>query len=187
MTIYIWAGESAHEQVGLRYALYLLKECQNIILIHTTQDYTKLFYRPDSQVTFLHMGEMISEDLALIYEKNKEKRVLTQQERNRFTQEWERLAESNDTLRIRKDSHIHSVEEDYYDSFIIKKAKQLHRNQPVKDFLKSSLLVGAVICDLEQYIGDSFIDYRIKQLIKSGTFEIKGNPKAMRFYSIKVR
>lgn len=56
MTIYIWAGESAHEQVGLRYALYLLKECQNIILIHTTQDYTKLFYRPDSKSYFSTYG-----------------------------------------------------------------------------------------------------------------------------------
>jgi len=53
--------------------------------------------------------------------------------------------------------------------------------------MKSAVLVGEVYGHLEQYIGDEFIEYRVRQLIENGTFEIKGNPKAMRFYSIKVR
>jgi len=94
MTIYIWTGESAHEQIGLRYALFLLKKQQSIVVINTTRAYTKQFYQPDSQFYLLHMGEMVPEKLALIYEENKANRFITIQERNRYTQEWERLAES---------------------------------------------------------------------------------------------
>lgn len=40
---------------------------------------------------------------------------------------------------------------------------------------------------LEQYVGDEFLEYRLRRLIEKGIFEMEGSLKAMRCYSIKLR
>ncbi|WP_423778625.1 DUF3658 domain-containing protein [Enterococcus faecium] len=40
---------------------------------------------------------------------------------------------------------------------------------------------------MPQYIGDQFLEYRVRHLIVNGQFEIKGVPKAMRYYSVRLR
>lgn len=49
-------------------------------------------------------------------------------------------------------------------------------------FMKSARVIG----NLNQYIGDQFVKYRVRHLIMNGVFEIEGIPKAMRFYSVKL-
>ena len=53
--------------------------------------------------------------------------------------------------------------------------------------MKSARLIGEVLGHLEQYIGDAYVEYRVRQLILNDTFEIKGVPKAMRFYSVRLK
>ena len=53
--------------------------------------------------------------------------------------------------------------------------------------MKSALLIGEVMGYLNQYIGDQFFEYRVRYLIVNGIFEIEGVPKAMRYYSVKIR
>ncbi|TQR38069.1 DUF3658 domain-containing protein [Brevibacillus brevis] len=36
-------------------------------------------------------------------------------------------------------------------------------------------------------MGDFFLEYRIRHLIYSGVLELKGIPKSMRHYSIRIR
>ncbi|WP_438824972.1 DUF3658 domain-containing protein, partial [Bacillus sp. JJ722] len=52
---------------------------------------------------------------------------------------------------------------------------------------KAARLIGEVIGHLDEYVGDAFIEYRIKHLISKGFFEIESNTKAMRFFSVKVK
>ncbi|MED4567583.1 DUF3658 domain-containing protein, partial [Bacillus atrophaeus] len=78
------------------------------------------------------------------------------------------------------------VTEDHYDSFIIKMAQKLHDKLGGKEFIKSVRLVGEVLGHLEQYLGDQFIEYRVRHLIKNGTFEMEGSSRAIRNYSIKL-
>ncbi|CEG27120.1 DUF3658 domain-containing protein [Bacillus sp. B-jedd] len=51
----------------------------------------------------------------------------------------------------------------------------------------SARLVGEVYGHIFQYIGDSFIEYRVRKLIEAGIFEYKGSLEAMRCYSIKLK
>jgi len=44
-----------------------------------------------------------------------------------------------------------------------------------------------VIGNLEQHLGDEFLEYRLKKLIEKGIFEVEGTMEAMRFYSIKLK
>ncbi|MGW6299547.1 DUF1835 domain-containing protein [Peribacillus butanolivorans] len=186
--IFLWAGDNSHEQTGVRYVLYLLKKKRNnIILINTTKAYHEQFNSSDIVYSPINTGGISPEKLRSIYEKNKAKTPISTEDRKKLYLEWELLAEAQDVLRIWENGEVHCVDEDFYDQFIIKKAQKLHIHQKYRDFMKSARLVGEVIGHLEQYLGDEFIEYRVRHLINTGTFEIEGVPKAMRFYSIKLR
>lgn len=188
--ITIWVAENAHEQTGLRYVLHLLKNKVNDIkLINTTKAYVENFNRPDIQYTVLKTGELSPEQLQAIYEKGPTK-SLSEHERERLEEEWMALADSEKTLRIWRKNEIKSVREDFYDQYMINMAKKLQvERERVKEpepFMKSARLIGEVIGHLDQYMGDSFFEYRLRQLIEKGVFEMEGNLKAMRFYSVRL-
>jgi hypothetical protein len=42
-----------------------------------------------------------------------------------------------------------------------------------KGFIMSARLVGEVYGHILQYIGDRFLEYRVRKLIKNGIFEMK--------------
>ena len=107
--------------------------------------------------------------------------------RKKFEEEWQALASTQEVLRIWQSKEIKSVDEAYYDDYIIGKAKELLNGRKNNEFMKSARLIGEVFGHLDQYIGDAYIEYRVKQLIMNGMFEIKGVPKAMRFYSLRLR
>lgn len=186
--ITIWIAENAHEQTGLRYVLNLLKESNNnIILINTTKVYSELFQKRKVKYTVLHTDEIPPEKLQVIYEQRIHAQTLSQHEREDFEQEWLTLAENREVLRIWRNGRIHSVPEDYFDQLIIKKAKKLHSKQKTRNFIKSARLIGEVLGHLDQYVGDVFLEYRLRKLIEKGIFEVEGSLEAMRYYSVKLR
>jgi Domain of unknown function (DUF1835) len=80
--ITIWIAENSHEQTGLRYVLYLLKERNNdMIIINTTKTYAEYFSRSDIKYVVLHTGEISPENLQIIYEQSK------QEQPNPYTKE----------------------------------------------------------------------------------------------------
>lgn len=183
----IWASDSAHEQTGLRFVVYLLKERNiDVTVINTSEEYDKLFQAKKIKYTLLHTGEIPPEKLQLIYEHESGK-FLTDHDREDLESEWTSLAETRETLRIWRNGRIQSVSEDYYDEVIIKRAKKLHGKRKEKEFMKSARLIGEVLGHLDQYVGDTFIEYRVKKLIDAGIFEYEGNLEAMRFYSVRVK
>ena len=57
--ITIWISDSSHEQTGLRFVLYLLKNKKNdILVINTTKKHSELFNKKDIEYTVLHTGEI---------------------------------------------------------------------------------------------------------------------------------
>ncbi|MEO4052775.1 DUF1835 domain-containing protein [Solibacillus sp. CAU 1738] len=184
----IWVGENAHEQTGLRFVLYLLKEKINdVFTINTNEAYKTHFDRTEIDFTPLHMGELSSEQLKQIYENEKNGNELTQTERKAFEQQWEQLCENKEVLRIWEINEIMSVPETFYDEYIINTVKKFHQKKNHNDFIKSARIIGEVIGHLNQYVGDQFIEYRVRRLIVDGIFDMEGVPKAMRYYSIKIR
>jgi hypothetical protein len=101
--------------------------------------------------------------------------------------EWLDLSGTDEVLRIWENGGIKSAQEDYYDSFIIDIVKNLHTEYGSKDFIKASRVIGEALGRSEQIISDAFIEYRLRHLIYKGVFEIKGIPKSMRHYSVKLK
>lgn len=186
--IKIWIGDNSHEQTALRYVLHLLREkTNNIILINTTTNYKNQFHISEIEYLPLHTGEIAPEKLRLIYEKSSVVIPLSQEERKKFENQWEELSTKHQVLRIWTNKEICSVDEDFYDDYIINTVRNMHNEVKSKDFMKSARVIGEVIGNVNQYIGDQFVEYRVRHLIMNGVFEIVGIPKAMRFYSVKLR
>ncbi|WP_113927898.1 DUF1835 domain-containing protein [Bacillus sp. P14.5] len=184
----IWAGENAHEQTGLRFVMKLLNEKSNkILLINSTELHRELFNSSEIQYQLLHTGEISPEQFILMHQKSQHAQPLTQEERLSLEKEYAELSAAKEVLRIWQDGGIKSVEEGYFDDYIIQTARRLFIERDSDEFMKSARLIGELIGHLEQYVGDQFLEYRVRHLILNGVFDIKGVPKAMRYYSIRFK
>lgn len=186
--IYIWTANNAHEQTAARFVLHILQEKKNDIrLINVYTSYQNHWPTPAGEFYPRSTGEVMHENLKIIYDAKKNVQPLTEKHRNKLAEEWEKLAGTTEVLRIWQDEQIKSVPESYFDAFIIEKARYLHNEQTKLDFMKSTRLIGEVLGNSDQYVGDAFFEYRVRQLILQGIFDIEGVPKAMRFYSVKLK
>ena len=183
LPVFVWTGNNANEQLGVRFLSHLMAGKRNPIhLINTTT----LYQLSNNKLPMpLHTDELSYKDLKRLYELNHELLSIKQQEQ--FQNEWMALARTTETLRVWKNNAIKSVEDTFFDATIIETARSLHGESESNGFLKSARLIGEVIGQLDQPIGDSFLEYRVRWLSLNGFFEMKGVPKAMRFYSVKLR
>ena len=185
--IIIWVGENAHEQTALRYVLNQLKNKPNdFFIMNTTTEYKSLFNIPDRDFSPLHTGEISHDQMRIIYEKSRTQNAVTPKERQRLEKEWEQLSSKQEVLRVWKNHEIHSVDESYFDDYLVDTVRKIHTKRKNHDFIKSARLIGEAMGHIPQYIGDQFLEYRVRHLIVNGQFEIKGVPKAMRYYSVRL-
>ncbi|ACV61448.1 Domain of unknown function DUF1835 [Desulfofarcimen acetoxidans DSM 771] len=135
--IIIWNGENAHEQTGVRYALYLLhKKTNDIFLINTLEAYKAYFNNSSDEYFPLYTAAIDPEKLKAIYEKTRLNKPLLPENRMRFVQEWESLANKQEVLRIWQDGEIQSVADSFYDQYIINTAQRLHNAQKEQGLYK---------------------------------------------------
>lgn len=185
VSIIIWCGDNAHEQTGLRFVMTLLKESANHInVINTTKSYNRYCISLDIYYVSLHTGEVPPEKLNVILEKCDDEPLLNY-EKDNFISEWNQLSTSHEILRIWQGNQISSVASTYYDEFIIDKAKKLQSRQK-DEYIKAVRLIGEVLGYLNEYIGDQFIEYRLRSLIEQGVFEYEGSLASMKYYSIRL-
>ncbi|UHA73611.1 DUF1835 domain-containing protein [Paenibacillus sp. 481] len=185
--VVIWCGDNAHEQVGLRLVLYLLRQqTNNVHVIHATRAFPTLFNTPDVSYDVRHVGEIGPDKLKAIWEQYRGEPTLTKEQREQLAVEWESLAERCEHLRMWKDKQIVHTTVDELDAIIIEVAKRLHFYQEYKGFIKSARLIGEVIGESDQYIGDIFLQYRLRSLIESGIFDVEGDMTHMRTYSVRL-
>lgn len=182
--IYIWTANNAHEQTGVRLVLHILKEKKNDIRI---LNISTAFQNLWPSIIPVHTGELGKDQLKTIYNTYKIEQPLTEKIHQKLAGEWQKLTETIGLLRIWENEQIRNVPESYFDSFIIEKARYLHNGQNKPEFMKSARLIGEVLGHSDQYVGDVFFEYRVRQLILQGVFEIEGVPKAMRYYSVRLK
>ncbi|RST76543.1 DUF1835 domain-containing protein [Siminovitchia acidinfaciens] len=187
LPIVLWTAENADEQTGMRYILNLLSEKTNVVfLINSTTSYKELYDTEEYQYFCLHTGEVVPEKLKEI---DAVKRIdpLTAEDRKKYVEEWAVLEETKEVLRIWENGKIASVSENYYDQLIIDSAQRLHNEQEQYEFMLSARIIGDVLGHLEERVSDSFLEYRLRTLIYNGVFDIKGVPKGMRYYRVKLK
>ncbi len=179
--ITIWKADNAHEHVGLSFVMAQLKDKKNIRVINMSEASREILKQ---EYDIRGTGELPPESLALFQKSFIKLPYLTEEKRMKFENEWDRLSESIECLRVWKENEVHSVQEDYFDQFIIECAKSVGAD---REFLKAPRVIGEALGLVEQLVGDTFLEYRLKQLIKQEVFEFEGSLDEMRFYSVKLR
>jgi hypothetical protein len=185
LPIYIWAGENADEQTSLRYLMYLLKELNNeIIIIHSTALFSGMGLKNDGPARYT--SQLEPGDLSLVFERGKESSPLSDKERMVLLRDWEELARTQSVLRIWKNGKIASVHEDYFDHLIIETINEIDADSE-DGFVKAGHLIGTIA---EKDLPDTdlfYLEYRIRELVYNGILELRGVPKSMRHYRVKLR
>lgn len=186
--ISIWISENAHEQTGLLFVLYMLKQrSNNISIINTAKLYGKLFKSKAKRYTPFHSGGIIPEELKDIYKYVQENHsYVTEVELNHFKDQWLSLTNQDETLRLWENRELKSVSEDYYDELIIEMAKKIMGKRKKKIFIQALRIIGEVYGRIDQYVGDTFLEYRLRKLIEIGAFKYEGSLEAMHTYSVKL-
>ncbi|HHK5550843.1 hypothetical protein COL11_21020 [Bacillus anthracis] len=180
-TITIWKADNAHEHVGLCFVMAQLKDKKNIRIMNTSEASKEILKQ---EYDIRGTGELPPESLALLQKIFIELPCLTVEKRMQFECEWDRLSNSTEFLRVWKENEVHSVQEDYFDQFIIECAKSIGAD---REFLKAPRVIGEALGLVEQLVGDTFLEYRLKELIKQEVFEFVGSLDEMRFYSVKLK
>ncbi|WP_179097672.1 DUF1835 domain-containing protein [Paenibacillus sp. FSL H7-0331] len=185
-SIVIWSGKNAHEQVGLRYAVYLLRNSQNSIFVFNAEEACeRRFNTSDRQIDYLHAGEIPPEKLQTVFGEAEESGSIACETRQLLEREWLSLATHHEVLHIWDGERILSVDEHFFDSYLLEAVEKLHTYRSNNDFIKAARVIGEAIGYCDQYISDSYFEYRLRQLIYNGSLEIKGVPRSMRFYSVR--
>lgn len=183
--IYLWYGENADEQIGLRFILYALKNKDNdIFLMNSTELYRKFI---NAEEPILHTGQIDPEILRLLFEQSKKNPPLTQNFRLMLLKEWEALSQTKEVLRAWDNGKVVGLPSDNYDKQIIGTLERLHKEQEKIDFIKVGQVIGNLIEHSDVPINSLFLEYRIRYLIYQGVFELKGIPKSIRHYCVKLR
>ncbi|AWB46771.1 hypothetical protein DCC85_02820 [Paenibacillus sp. CAA11] len=184
--IVMWADDNACEQAGMRHAASLLRHRSNpIALYNACSMCEELYNRPDARIDYLCSGEIPSHKLKEVLTRMDENNRLSPDDIARLAQEWQDISERSGMLRIWRDGAVTEVTADYYDSYLLEKLDQLKPPTGDQGFMKSARLIGEAIGHCEQYIGDAYFEYRLRELIYAGVLEIKGVPAAMRYYSVR--
>lgn len=175
--IYIWSADNANDQIGLRFFLQLLEGKENEIFLINLTEYANV----------LHTGLLDLDRLNLVYEKAKNSRPLTLNERKQYIKEWRNLADSEACLRLWENGQIIEVPENHYDPFIIKEMEKLHEKQAKKDYIKTGSVLLHIVNNTDEMLSACFLEYRIRHLLYKGVLEGKGIPKSMSHYSVMLR
>lgn len=184
--VVIWTSSNASEQTGLRLAVHLLGSRDNpIIICDACSICEELFNRPEASITYRHSGEIPSDKLKEALLRIQDSSILTPDDIARLKREWQEISEQSHALRIWQDHAVLEVPADYFDAYLLEKLDSLNPPAGSDGFLKSARLIGEALGYCEQFVGDAYFEYRVRELIYSGILEIKGVPAAMRFYSIR--
>ena len=184
--VMVWTSGNACEQAGMRHALYLLRNKRNSISVNDAcATCEELYNQPDTFINYRCSGEIPTDKLREAITRLDGKGKLYAADLALLQREWQVISEQTGTLRIWRDSAVLEVPAEYYDPYLLEKLDTLRPPAGDNSFLKSARLIGEALGYCEQYIGDSYFEYRIRELIYDGTLEIKGVPAAMRYYSVR--
>lgn len=172
VNIIIWHGNNVIEQTALRYLVNRFKS-NKIYEVNVSKYIQKQF--EDNKYYVRSTGECSPEELGVALDKIS---LIEDKRKGELISQWNQLRETRFTLRIVKDDKIISVDEDYYDNEILKYTSN--------EFVKAPRIIGMVMGMSYQIVGDAFIDYRLRKLIKVGKIVYRGKLKSMREFDIKL-
>lgn len=171
--IVIWHGNNVMEQTSLRYIINRFKEYE-FYEVDVSKYITHVYDNQEYKVRCV--AECRPQELELVLEKIS---PIDDDKKSELISQWNNLQESKSTLRILQNGKIVSVGEDYYDNEILRFLSKEFKNAP--------RVIGNVLGTSHQIVSDTFIDYRLRNLIELDKVEYKGKLKTMRDFEVKIK
>lgn len=186
--ITIYCSDNAHDQIGLRLAVYCLRHRhQPIHVVNMTQQFTAMASQYELPFHPYAIGHIPFDTLEQLLKKAVTLPPLTEEQRSQYELDWRSWSEQEGTLRLWLNGAVQSVPEHYYDENLIEIVDRLQLAETKSSYVRAGRVVGEAIEGWGQLIGDSFVDYRLWTLISDGKLEFRGLPGALYRYSVKVR
>ena len=160
--IRIWLDRTPDAQCGLLFVTNLLKNSEREI--HIVELPTKIQRDDNCVLEYRSWGDV---EPVLFGTFLDGERILTQNEINKLSQQWELLKEENSPLRVFENGAVISTDESYYDN-------QIRSEFPQKT-CKIVDIIGHVLAKQKIFTEDVFIAKRIQHFINRGELVIIEN------------
>jgi len=173
--IYLWTGLAAAEIIQTARLLSQLQPQSNHVYLF---DFAN-FSMKNIHGEVVYPGTLVATDLSRVEHHEKQFRQLTAEELLKFRKLWEKVKSGNSLLWIFDKDQIVEKEETYFDSFLL--------SYCTHEFQHPARIIGHTLCDTDFNVGDSFLNYRMKQLALMDQVEFRGELKQMRDYEVRLR
>jgi len=181
--VILWHGQNASDSIGIRYVVSMLRDKS---LSFETIDITAFSVHCDYKVRNID-GNEVSYVLKsvgalppkLVMDAYQVKKNMPAPLVQSLILEWETWSQSDRTLRVYKQGEVLEVSEDYYDASILEHAS--------KEFQKATRVIGTVMGESDQCIGDMYLTYRVHELIKQGLLQYQGELMPLRRLEIRLK
>ena len=97
------------------------------------------------------------------------------------------MSQTTEVLRVWMNDEITDVPENHFDPLILQTIEKLHTEQETKDFIQTGTVLGKLLTQMGGFANIFFLECRVRHLVYSGVLALKGIPKSMRHYSVKLR
>lgn len=171
--LFIWTGCAASEMISTARLIYHLSKFNKPVYvanfnIPVRSLHGRILYPKALNQTDTFQVKDIFEQFELI-----DKKGLAE-----WTKLWGKVKTGKGELWILDSKGQITIENtDYIDSFLLAHCKE--------DFQKAARVIGETLCDTGFNVGDSYLNWRLKQLAIDGKIEAKGKLVEIRDYEVK--
>ncbi|MFF2529207.1 DUF1835 domain-containing protein [Brevibacillus sp. NPDC058079] len=182
--VILWHGQNASDSIGIRYVVSMLRDKN---LSFETIDVTAFSLDCHYKVRDVD-GNKESYVLKcagalpprLVMDAYQVKKNMPASIVQKLILEWEKWSQSDESmLRVYKKGEVLAVSEDYYDASILEHASN--------KLQKAARVIGTVMGESDQCIGDTYLIYRVHELIKQGLLEYRGELMPLRHLEIRLK
>ena len=163
----VWHGNNSPERI-LKLLCCSVIENKNLYEV----DISKL--QTEERIP-LAVGECTPESIKTLLNMSKK---IHQEDYTKSAQKWNQITSSKSKLRLYNFGEIENAPENYYDQLIIE--------QCTNEFALALKIVGKVLGKSNQLIGDTFITYRLLQLIKAKSLKYDGDLNNIKTLLVKT-
>ena len=173
--IFLWTGSSASEILGTARLLFHLSKFNKSIFKVDFPNIPVKNMRGD----IIYPRVLTVLDLSQVNEFAKHFKLLTSEELTKWESAWEEIKSGNSMLKILDENDkIAEKDETYFDSFL--------ESNCCDEFQLAARVVGKTLCDIDFNVGDSYLNWRLKQLFSMKRIEICGKLNKIRDYEVKL-
>lgn len=170
--ITLWVGDSCHDILATGWLIsYLEDKDFRWFIVNLANVEAENFIHGSTAVNLAMYSPI---DILRLY---KYRQPFYAKEKAYFKSKWKKAALENSHYRIQAGSDIKSVNEDYFDAYILSFVP--------REYESTSNIIGRILRDGKHRISDTTVEWNIRKMIERNLIEAEGDLKSMNSYSIR--